>query len=174
MSLIQHTFLLLLLLVIISCNDREENIPFQSSGLHIACGRAIKTLDNETQGIYFHAKNGKHVGKDSINKLLISISELDNFNQHNSTKSIDGNFELYEKHNKNELAYKLRISDYSTTQIKLQELELYLNDTRKRISVRILNEYELISIKMDSTEINKNLESVPDEIRKVIHKLDTI
>lgn len=168
-------------LTILSCNNRTENkqtereqIPFEESGLKIACTRAIKTLDNEIHGVHYIDNKGKYIDNDSINNLLNSISQLDDFTQSNSIKYITGQYELYEKNDKNVSAYKLTITDFLMAQIKLQDFDLYVNDTRKLITIRLLNDYEVIKIKIDSTEIYRLSESILVGLEKVNYKLDSI
>lgn len=181
-SIMRQYLTIIVALTILSCNNnRTENKQtelqqnaFQESGLRIACTRAIKTLDNEIDGVHYVDNKGKHINKDSINYLLYSISELDDFTQNNSIKYITGLSEFYEKKDKNVSAYKLTITDLLMAQIKLQDFDLYLNDSRKLITIRLLNDYEVIKIKIDSTEIYRLSESIPVGLEKVIYKLDSI
>ena len=168
-------------MTILPCNNRTENkqtereqIPFEESGLKIACTRAIKTLDNEIHGVHYIDNKGKYIDNDSINNLLNSISQLDDFTQSNSIKYKTGQYELYEKNDKNVSAYKLTITDFLMAQIKLQDFDLYVNDTRKLITIRLLNDYEVIKIKIDSTEIYRLSESILVGLEKVNYKLDSI
>ena len=168
-------------LTILSCNNRTENkqterqqIPFQESGLKIACTRAIKTIDNEIHGVHYIDNKGRYIDNDSVNNLLYSISQLDDFTQSNSTKYITGQYELYEKNDKNAGAFKLTITEFLMAQIKLQDFDLYVNDTRKLITIRLLNDYEVIKINIDSTEIHRLSESIPVGLETVIFKLDSI
>lgn len=184
----------ILFLTFLACNTRTNNektarqqVPFQESGLKIACSRAIKTLDNEVHGIHFLDNNGKLIEIDSINKLLYSIAQFDNFTQSNSTKFITKKNEQFEKTNLKETAYKLIVTSLlmenpgnlpidnpRQTQIALQDFDLYLNDNKKQISIRVLNEYDVIKIRIGTTEIRQLSESIPIGLEKVISTLDSL
>jgi len=185
---------IILALTILSCNNWTENkqtewkqIPFQETRLRIACTRVIKTLDNEVHGVHYIDNKGRHIDNDSINNLLYSISLFDDFSESNSTKYTTGLFELYEKTNTKERLYKLIVTSFlmenqeissidtsTKTQLLLQDFDLYLNDTIKQISIRVLNDYEVIKLKIDTIEIFRLSESTPVGLEKVIHKLDSL
>jgi hypothetical protein len=162
-------------------------VPFSESGLKIACTRAIKTLDNEVHGMHFVDDKGNQIDKDSINKLLYAISLYDNFSQDNSTKFSNDKYELYEKTNQSDKCYKLittgflmenpanlPIDNPIKTGIALEDYDLYLNDKPKHISIRILNNFDIIKIIVDETKIHRLTESIPIGLEKVIHKLDSL
>jgi hypothetical protein len=68
----------------------------------------------------------------------------------------------------------LPITNHIKTQIALQDFELFLNDTKKHITIRVLNDFEVIKLKIDTTEIYRRSESIPVGLEKVIYKLDSL
>jgi arsenate reductase-like glutaredoxin family protein len=190
----RHIVYIFFVLTFFACNSKTENlklkrhqVPFQESGLRVTCTRAIKTLDNEIHGIHYIDNLGKPISKDSINNLLYSISELDNFTQENANKYITKEDEIFEKTDINDKLYKLVTTSYLMknpgnltidepikTQIALQDYDLFLNDRQKHITLRFLNDYDIIKININSLEINKLSESIPIGLEKVISKLDSL
>ena len=70
-SIMRHFITINIILTLLACNSKTETnqtarqqVPFQESGLRIACTRAIKTLDNEIHGILYMDKSGKQIDKD--------------------------------------------------------------------------------------------------------------
>ena len=189
----KHTYLLLFLIQF-SCNSQSQNdvtvklqVSFSECGLRVACTRAIKTINNEIHGVHYVDNNGKQINKDSILNLLYYISKFDDFSQSNSTKYTTKQYELYEKNNPKEKSYKLITTGYLMenpgnlpidnpikTEITLKDFDLFLNDKQKQITVRVLNDYEIIKIKIDELEINRLSESIPIGLEKVIFKLDSL
>ena len=111
-NLQNKTTYLFLLFFIISCNNQRKvneivkiQIPFSESGLKVACTRTIKTLDNEIHGIHYIYKSGKGIDKDSLNNLLFSISQFDDFNDDNCVKYSNNTFESWDKTIKTEKCY---------------------------------------------------------------------
>lgn len=186
--------LVFITLIILSCNIRTDNdqneqhqIPFQESGLKIACLGVIKTLDSKNHGALYIDSKGKQLDKDSIRNLLYSISQFDDFSQTNATCNVTERHHIYEKTNSKDKAYKLTttailmenpgnlpIENPIKTQIILEDFDLYLNDKIKRISIRILNHYTVIKLTIDAYEIHRLSESVPAGLEKLIHQLDSI
>lgn len=176
-------------LFFLACDNSSDKyqVQFQRTGLVVASTRAIKSLDNEIHGVHYIDNNGKYIEKDSVNILLYSISQLDDFTETNSNKYIKGESEIYEKKNLDDKVYKLIITNSLLdnhwylpfeepvkNRIFLQDFDILLNDSIKHITIRVLNDYEVIKIKMDTTEIYRISENAPIVLDKAIHKIDSL
>ena len=69
----------------------------------------------------------------------------------------------------------LQVDNPIKTQIVLEDFDLYINDsTTQIISIRMLNDFDVIKITIDGREINRLSESIPAGLEKVIYKLDSL
>ena len=178
----------------LSCADRTKNeqpnqqeMVFTETGLRVACTRTIKSLDNDIHGTHYINKLGNDIDKDSINNLLFSISEFDDFKENNCTKYSNGSFESWEKANKTDKCFKLEKTEFIMenpgnlnvdnpikTAIILTDFDLYLNAQTKKITLRFLNDYEVLKIIIDDNEISRLSESIPVGLEIVIKKMDSL
>jgi hypothetical protein len=160
---------------------------FAETGLKVACTRTIKTLDNEIHGTHYINKSGNGIDKDSIINLLFSISQLDDFKVYNCTKYSTKYFQFWDKVNKTDKCFKLektelimenpanlKVDNSTKTVITLTDYGLYLNGQTKNITLRFLNDYEVIKIILDDKIIFKLSESIPIGLEIVIQKMDSI
>lgn len=177
-----------------SCNNKIKNkqieiknVPFQETSLKITCSKAIKTIENDSHGMHYFDDKREITDIETIKKILYSISLLDNFNEKNSFRSTSDHCEFYIKIDTNDNVYKLiktsisiefsknsELNFKNKTQSKIQDFDLYLKNNKRKITIRILDESELISLKINTREINRVSESIPIELPYLIHKLDSI
>jgi hypothetical protein len=87
-------------------------MDFTETGLRVACTRTIKTLDSEIHGTHYVNKVGNEIDKDSINNMLFSVSQLDDFNENNCAKYSISTFESWDKTNKTDKCFKLDRTEY--------------------------------------------------------------
>ena len=190
----RHLLTLTILLTFLSCADKtqkqqtaRQEMVFAETGLRVACTRTIKTLDNEIHGTHYVNKAGNGIDKDSINSLLFSISQLDDFKESNCTKYSISTFDSWDKTNKTDKCFKLEKTEYIMenpgnlkvdnpikTAITLTDFDLYLNGQTKKITLRFLNDYEVIKIIIDDNEISRLSESIPVGLEIVIQKMDSL
>lgn len=185
---------LTVLLTFLSCSDRtqraqtnKQEMVFTETGLRIGCTRTIKTLDNDIHGTHYVNKVGRSIENDSINNLLFTISQLDDFNENNCAKYSFNSLVGWDKTNKADKCYRLEKTEFIMenpgnlkvdnpikTAITLTDFDLYLNGQTKKITLRFLNDYEVINIILDDNEIVRFAESVPVGLEIVIQKMDSL
>jgi len=190
----RHLLTLAFLLIFLSCGDmtkkeqtNKQEMVFAETGLKVACTRTIKTLDNDIHGTRYINKSGNGIATDSINNLLFSISQLDDFKEINCTKYSISTFDSWEKTNKTDRCFKiektefimenpgnLKVDNPIKTAITLTDFDLYLNGQTKKITLRFLNDYDVLKITSDGNEIYRLSESIPVGLEIVIQKMDSL
>ncbi len=189
-----HLITFTILLTFLSCAKRtkkqqttRQEMVFAETGLRVACTRTIKTLDNEIHRTHYVNKTGNGIEKDFINNLLFSISQLDDFKRNNCTKYSINTFESWDKTNKTDKCFKLEktelimenpgnlnVDNPIKTAITLTDFDLYLNGPTKKITLRFLNDYEVIKIIIDGNEISGLSKSIHVGLEIVITKMDSL
>jgi len=185
---------IIIVVLFFSCNYKIENkqieiikVPFQETSLKNTCSNVIKKIENDSHGMHYFEDKREITDIDTIKKILYSISLLDNFNEKNSFRSTSDHCEFYIKIDTNDNVYKLiktsisiefpensKLNYKNKTQIKIQDFDLYLKNNKRKITIRILDDSELISLKINTREIIRVSESIPIELPDLIHKLDSI
>jgi hypothetical protein len=189
--MMNHVLTLILILTFFSYSTREsdsiitgQKITFRMTGLKVFCARTINALDNEIHGISYTNKAGQRIDIDSISRLLYKISELDDFNISNCKFYNANQKETWEKLNPKDSVYKIETLSYTLensenntgnkTNIVLTDYYVYLGRNPGFISIRFLNDNDIIKINIDKDEIVKRSESIPLGLHKAIEKLDSI
>ena len=68
----------------------------------------------------------------------------------------------------------LKVDNPIKTAITLTDFDLYLNGQTKKITLRFLNDYEVIKMIIDNNEIVRLSESIPLGLGIVIQKMDSL
>ncbi len=165
----------------------KQEMVFTETGLKVACTRTIKTIDNDIHGTHYIDKSGNGIDTDTITNLLFLISQLDDFKENNCTKSSINSLISWDKTNKADKCFKLEKTEFIMenpgnlkvdnpikTAITLTDFDLYLIGQTKKITLRFLNDYDVIKITSDGREIYRLPERIPVGLEIVIRKMDSL